>query len=366
MAMRRFIMFAVLASAGCEDSRPEPGFIPIDELRAAYRDAWCTYLVRCGELPDLATCAHAALHYWFPVSTQGVLAGRAKFDAAAAEQCFSQISTATCDRTDDDLRSTGNRSDSLPTAYPAVCNAIVRGLVKDGGLCSVSDECISGTCDRSSADCSSGCCIGRCASGRAPVPVGSACERGVDTCVDGVCTYPESSVVPMCAPHVRRGEVCRAGTWNECEPGLGCVTANGATTCEPLPTIGQLCPDGLCRDDGTTCGPAGTCVAVGLPGAACVTNSDCSDYYGCDDTGHCAPVEEFDACANTVHNSCFEAGQFCSNLRCARSVPAGGDCSGITGRRLGVCAGGGCWPDPRYPDDYRRGICGEISPAACY
>src|SRR5262245_8913026 len=167
LPVRWFLSIVTVLACVCSCDSLTPGMIPVDELRASFRDAWCSYLVRCGELPDLDTCARAGLHQPFPVNrghVAAVLVGRARFDAAAAEQCFAQIAAATCDRTDDDLRPNGDGTDSIfsATANPDVCAGIVRGMVADGGRCSVGGECASRKCDVLTGDCSGACCLGTC------------------------------------------------------------------------------------------------------------------------------------------------------------------------------------------------------------
>jgi len=349
--------------------------IPVDELRASFHDAWCSYLVRCGELPDLDTCARALLHQPFPVSrgdVAAVLVGRARFDAAAAEQCFARIAAATCDRTDDDLRPNGDGTDSVfsATANPDVCAGIVRGTVADGGRCSVGAECASRDCYTLLEDCSMACCIGTCGDTHAPLAPGEPCESNRDTCVDGFCAIPELFGTNRCATRVPQGGTCHAGAWDECEQGLACVTSTGfpMMTCQPLPTVGQPCPGGLCRDDGTVCHSSGVCAAAGLTGDACVNNLDCSAFYACDRTGHCAPVVAGAACSGGEHTSCFDDGMVC-DFTCMPLAPEGAPCGSQTGRQSRLCASGLCVPTEggSHGGDSRFGVCaGDAVAPACY
>jgi hypothetical protein len=129
------------------------------------------------------------------------------------------------------------------------------------------------------------------------------------------------------------------------------MQAGAIWTCEPLPAVGEPCPNGMCRDEGVGCNAAGVCAPVGLPGAPCTVAGDCSRFYRCDATGHCArgPIAG-EACTL----GCFDTDSYCIGQTCRLRLPDGAFCGSQLGRMNDVCQSGFCKsssPDPRL------GIC---------
>jgi hypothetical protein len=123
------------------------------------------------------------------------------------------------------------------------------------------------------------CCTGTCVRANPPAQRNEPCVTR--TCDIGLYCSP---AVKICGNLLLSGQECMAS--DECDYGLGC--AGTPKTCKPLPKLGEACPDNVCADVGAMCA-LGTCVAIGLPGAACTTGGDCSSYFTCDTTMHCAP-----------------------------------------------------------------------------
>ena len=85
-----------------------------------------------------------------------------------------------------------------------------------------------------------------------------------------------------CQPLGADGATCAAD--EQCGFGLACVTASPSLpgTCKPLGRTGAACVLGRCAELGATCNASNQCVAVGLPGATCAAQADCSVFAECD------------------------------------------------------------------------------------
>jgi hypothetical protein len=287
----------------------------------------------------MATCAMASVGTELPLdprAAQAVAAGTLVYDADAAQACFDTIALFTCDRTDAPGRPT---TASELGINPPACGTIVHGADPFGARCVIGDAC---TCEPGGAQ---------------PLALGDACDSN-DRCPDGAfCTNPATQTTMICAALLPRDAPCDAGADLECAVGLACVADRGVATCQPLPGLGEPCPHGRCRDEGVTCS-AGTCVAAGLDGAPCSAAADCSRFYACDATGHCAPGPRLgEAC--TFY--CFDPDAYC-DLKvgtCIARAPDGTPCGSQFGRNDNACRSRYCVPDA----DPRLGTCG--SPAAC-
>jgi hypothetical protein len=318
--MRR--SFAVIAVVGCGHTI-SPGGVSIDQIPTAYKRALCEFYARCGELPDIATCLDANLGvdiHVDPGMMAAIAQGRAFYDGVAVATCFDAIGARACD--------TSSQSARDADTFFVQCAPFVQGTVEAGGACALDAECVSLKCN--TLTCDGQCCAGTCVGGAPPafrVAIGGSCADG-STCADGAYCDTRDE---RCKAVLPAGAPCTDDF--QCDYELACF---GATpTCKPLPQRGALCPDGRCRDTGTRCS-AGTCVAVGLSGATCTSNADCSQYYVCDATNHCAEGPHVgESCANA---SCFDAGTFCSSTKtCEPLASDGSPCaSGLE------CASGAC------------------------
>ena len=159
-------------------------------------------------------------------------------------------------------------------------------LVPDGGTCTASTECASGSCSSStcvapvvpptptpvngpctsSVECATGLV---CSSSQCLVPPGGQCSVGT-ACTSGWCSTSGACLEPV-------GGACTYGT--ECSSGTcnagTCAQGGAGSPC----LIGPECLSG-------TCGATQTC-AIGGAGAPCAANGDCSSGI-CGSDGKCS------------------------------------------------------------------------------
>jgi hypothetical protein len=254
--MRASLAALALALIACGDDLPGLRF---EDFADAQRAAECTRDVACGLFADEATC----LAYFRARPDRDLAAavanGKVRYDAQRAEQCVDALATRGCDLT--------RRADRVVPA----CAQVLTGTLADGASCAFDDECGSGECD--APVCSPAtCCLGTCA---APL-ADHACRRDDQCGVDEFCGDDHG-----CHARALAGATCEADA--ACADGLGCIGATELMpgNCRELPHVGEPCPYLRCADLGAVCS-SGTCVAVGLPGAACATHTDCSPFALCD------------------------------------------------------------------------------------
>ena len=231
------------------------GGIDAKDYAQQLRDADCELRTRCGQFPDVASCAA-----YFTVGDEaGLLAaidhGVVNYDGDKAQECVNDIANQPCDETTMEAR-------TLPDA----CNHAVTGTVAVGGQCSQNTECQSAAC--SIPTCSQQCCIGTCVG--APVESGLGGPCATVACKPGlVCDNTKT-----CVNLFTEGMPCMLSS--DCAYGLAC-----AGFCKKAPKLGEPCPDMICAELGAYCSASGTCTALGLPGTACTNSSTCSSFYPC-------------------------------------------------------------------------------------
>lgn len=326
--MRHVVLLALaLTVTACpltdDDSGDGSSYVAIADMPAAYKEAYCTYLARCGLFPDKVTCVGAALAVVPTIDANlvaAVNAGRVRYNGSHVKQCFDSVADDTCDQTDANGR----------VRVPA-CGAYFEGTVAAGGECFVNQECISQQCVGSDTgtSCTRGTCIGNTPPGMEPIALGMSCSSNL-SCVDGAYCPIDTGV---CTPLLASGSPCTGS--EECGYGLGCAGPSGMRMCQPLPGVGEPCRFDLpCRDEGLNCDTSATtptCAQVGVQGAACTSSLQCSPYYRCDITaGTCTKGPSLDEpCA--AGSRCFDAGTFCDSttLTCvvvkADGQPCGSD-----------------------------------------
>lgn len=310
--MRRWALAVVVLCACGGDA------ISLQDYPAAFKDAYCRYLTRCGAFPDVETCQRANIGFNLHIDASSQAAvdmGTVLFDGETAAKCLDELGSQTCDQTDASGRS-----------YPEACNDLVQGTVAAGGACAFSEECTSRRCDIPA--CTMACCQGTC-TGDAPPPPGgpgTACTLSSD-CQSG--TFCDFTATPTtCTLLKTAGATCQST--NECAYGLGCAGTT-TRTCKELPALGEPCPDGVCRDAGNYCSSAGTCAKIGLSGASCTDSEECSPFYPCDPaTRQCTQGPGVgEPCP--MGTRCFDADAFCDTAAatptCAVLRPDGGACA---------------------------------------
>lgn len=306
-----------LVACGDDDSGNGGPYVGVDEIAAAYKQASCTYLVRCGAFPDQASCVDAAIGDGFFVDANVIAAiheGTISYNGNALAACFEAVAMRECDRTSISYRS-----------VPLVCSTYAHGTLPAGAECVLDQECISQQCAKESSEltCTHGTCIGDTAPTTSRLSIGSTCS-GLDQCVTTAYCSTETS---MCTKLAVAGAACSNS--DECDYGLACLGQTGARTCRAAPTEGQPCPDNACRDEGLYCDAAGTCTRWSLPPAACSSTLACSPYYPCDfNTGTCKRGPGLgEPCSSA--NRCFSAGTFCdtTTFTCVETKPDGAPCT---------------------------------------
>jgi hypothetical protein len=308
-------MCALVVLLGCSCS----GSISYQDAPEAMHRAICEWYVRCGEAPDLGTCLAANVTNWFSASTSdeaAIAMGKIKYSGDDMSQCVAEIANLSCDTTTQSYRAFVNS--------PA-CFAVEAGTVHAGGACATGGECISQNCDNPGCPFAAACCSGTCVGDTAPQlgAVGQPCgSLGQAPCVDGAfCSNNALNQGWDCVALAPAGSRCGA-TW-ECAYGLGCPTTT--QTCETLPTLGQACPGGVCRDFGTSC-MNGICTKVGGVGATCATDNDCEAIYRCGMGGTCEMLAALGA-ACTGFYDCADYNAHCATTGCQAPSANGATCA---------------------------------------
>lgn len=318
----RFALVLALAvtTAACgDDDGDGSGYIAVEDMPAAYKDAYCMFLARCGVFPDQATCVGASLAIvptLDPNVIAAVHAGRVIYNGNNVKECFDAVANDSCDQTDENGR-----------VRTSACGGYFKGTVAGGGDCFLDQECVSQQCSGGTTDglCARGTCIGDTAPVFEPDAIGMPCSSA--SCVDGAYCDTASGV---CTELRASGMSCTEST--ECGYGLACIGSTGARTCQPLPALGQPCRLDLpCRDEGQFCNTTtAVCTQVGLVGTACTSTQQCSPYYRCDLTaGACAQGPTLDQSCASV-GRCFDATTYCDSttLTCAAVKADGVACMG--------------------------------------
>jgi len=287
--MRPLIAVAALfAACGTSDS------LSLDDYPDAYRDSFCSFLVRCGDVENLDTCRRANLGtVHVNASARAAIAqGKVEYHGDVTRACLDAQAAISCDVTSESSR-----------VVPESCLQSTTGTLPADAVCALDAECRSSFC--AVPFCSMACCTGTCIGGAAPAraKLGESCDTA--SCEDAAFCDLDLAVCVALKPN---NASCSSPF--ECEFGLDCLPSG----CGALPGLGAAC-SGACRDVGTTCSQVtGTCVKVALAGEACSTSQDCSPLYACDATLHCSAGPALGAACNF--------GQRCAADQAFCDVPA--------------------------------------------
>jgi hypothetical protein len=261
--MRTVWVVVVAAASACGSPS-----IRIGELDVVAQAARCTRFVHCGLFGAADDC-DAYFRSLPPSSYEaGQTAGKITFDGTSAQKCEDALAAQGCDLTSRDVR-----------VRPEACTNMFHGKIGDGDTCSFDEECASSRCDF--PVCVSGsCCVGTCGEAHTGGRVGDSCARNVD-CIDGYCDVDHT-----CHGLGEAEAICLND--DQCGYDLACVSPSPSIpgNCKKLPHLGDLCPYQRCADLGTNCDASLHCVALGLPGAACAAQGDCSPFAECDVARH--------------------------------------------------------------------------------
>jgi hypothetical protein len=285
------------------------GSIPLNQLGPQVTAALCSYEVRCGVLPDLATC-EGAFQSDVTRLEADVQAGRVIYDGDKASSCLSSVAGEGCALSDDQAFGASD------------CRAVFQGTVAAGGHCAYDEHCVSQMCDTGLCDLGVQCCSGTClalvtAGGECGSAVAGVCAVGTTCVTDGTGHGTCQATSPIAG---------RCSNVGDCASGLDCaIDSNGIGTCVQLPGEGQPCDPmvGLCDKLGDFCDSVTQrCVPRLAPGASCPTGDECVLYAQCDQT----------------------------TMKCVATIPRGGACTG-NDRCLGTleCLNGVCAQRPAQP-----------------
>ncbi len=259
------VLSLVLAGAvvGCSS---DP--IPMEDFATRFADAYCSWEVRCGGIPDRETCAEGNLRGLLEASFEQAYAavegGRVVYDGAAARKCIERTESLGCEH---------------DANAQAECQAAWQGQIPEGEACSLDGECQTKNCILP-ASCQDSCCMGVC--GRGSASVDDACGDA-SSCVEGAYCDKASSI---CRPRGAEGSPCDSDS--SCQAHMYCDDdAPNPAVCRRLPYEGEPCPDWDCALRNNDCirqeDDTQVCVPVFEVGDACTTDSQCPGYADCID-----------------------------------------------------------------------------------
>ncbi len=244
--------------------------LPFEDFDDAVTAARCARFVRCGMFVDDAACDGFFRKRPDLDLELALKANVVGYSGPAAEECVDALASQSCDTSARDAR-----------LIPEACARVFIGTRAANDDCALDEECGSGSCVVPS--CGALCCRGTCSPNK--VQAGAACELDEECRTDLFCGRDGT-----CQSLVGEGDLCDAD--NECDYGLACIGPSDLMSgnCRAQPRLGEMCLYQRCADLNATCRDF-TCVALGLPGAACTTSDDCSDFAACDqDAGTCVEL----------------------------------------------------------------------------
>lgn len=266
--MNRHFLTAVLLLVAGVTMGCSADSIPMEDFATRFADAYCSWEVRCGGIPDRETCAEGNLRGLMEASFKpayaAIEAGRVVYDGDAARECIEGTEALGCEW------DVSNRAD---------CEAAFQGQIPEGEACSFDGECRTKNCVLP-AGCEDSCCMGLC--GRGSAVVDKACGDGI-SCVEGAYCDKTSST---CRPRKGEGSLCDSDS--SCQPHMYCDDdAPDPAVCRLLPYEGESCPDYDCALRNNDCirqeDDTYVCVPVFDIGHACTSASQCPGYADCVD-----------------------------------------------------------------------------------
>jgi hypothetical protein len=378
------------ASTGGGAAGGGAGSVPLSGFCAAYAEASCDYLLRCGVVGDRDRCL-TSVAWTCPTeecptvrfARASVAAGRQAYDAGAAGECFAAARTRlACGR------------QVLLDADPS-CEAIFTGQVPTQGVCFNDEDCADDAfCSSDTKTCPSTCQPRRgvgatverrreCQSGLVdfntkcaePLGVGGDCLKGIcgpglscvvnaeggrcaplgglgatcqplgQGCAAGLVCVSSGQAAPTCQRPGSLGQSCSGNLLSDCQLDLSCGHGvDGGLTCEAARPAGAACrPDTLCAA-GTRCVTTadgdGTCEALGTLGSACRRSTDCGCglFCGGADGGTCTVRAGLGG--PCPHPPGATGGPECLGSECDQGCQAFLSC--VHGDAGGVCASTRC------------------------
>lgn len=308
------ILFCLAGLVSCGHDDQGSADLTVDQFAVATADVTCDNYVRCGRVPDRASCHLTPMSGWFPTLRNDMAAGQVEFDGHLARQCLTLL---TAELAGCPFHQVSSDADI------ATCEGVFTGHGSAGAPCFLDNECSPGlACAKSATVCSNQCCAGLCQARPAPIPVGGPCARG-DLCVTGgycqfagamgtcttatseagtPCTSAAACAAPLvCVPDYLRGRTTftasclrPVGTGGDCSDSSGNYCDDIRDHCDPasarcvrLAAVGDPCdPDSIdtCVYHSWCDARTKTCVARGDVGDACSTvlDVDCIETLSCD------------------------------------------------------------------------------------
>ncbi|MFZ5443852.1 MAG: Dickkopf N-terminal cysteine-rich domain-containing protein [Myxococcota bacterium] len=280
---------------------PADGGLSTTEACRALNTARCAYLARCG-LIDPAAMSHEACVAAFEASWCGpatwpphVAAGALRYDGVKAVSCAEAFATQAC-----------AEWETLPDS----CTSFLKPRAQLGQPCYDGyTECTDGVCRGST-------CPRTC---QPRALLDELCTRDADCRTGLFCRFASLIATSgTCTAYSGVGGSCDGA--NRCLDGLRCV----ALQCQPLPTAGLPCLDGLCSEQAfcdVRAADGGLCSVRKQNGALCA-GDECEAELFCEPiTSRCQPLllSSGDTC--TLQQQC----------------PDGQVCVGATPTMPGVC-----------------------------
>lgn len=293
------------------------GSVDLEDLPAELESSQCEAAVRCGGMPDDATCAASVEFDGIDVATTeaAVEAGTIKYDGDEARKCVDQFASNDC------------TFPGLHSQDDSPCDRMFTGTIAVGSACNIDLEC-EGTafcaafdpaCDPNVA-----CCAGTCTAGITIVPLGEACsaQQGLFCEANTFCKVGADSAV--CSALGKEGDGCDA--LDGCEDPLYCNLHAGGepAVCTKPPGKGADCNiDDLipCGDAREFCDAAtAKCVARLDIGQACAPGTRCVGFAACVSGTCVADPKAGETCVDRVEPLCLGTME-CANGVCALPPP---------------------------------------------
>jgi hypothetical protein len=271
-------------AVGCggSDTEAPGGGIKIEDYEQKFDDTLCGYLVKCGQMPDAASCKkYQAPDADVAQAVASVVFGDLGYDSNAAQACITAFQGSACETV---------YGYGLPKAVKDACDKVFTNKHPNGGTCFVGLECASGKC-KPAASCADACCLGTCDDLGNDIPLDGMCGTGDKSCTTG--TYCDKTT-GKCTKLKDANESC--GQENACLPGLAC-DVGGAGVCFQAAKSGSKCNPALkvdpCASTNEYCSPdTSNCVAAPQPGQPCTAAGGCArDGYCVGGTCKLLPIE---------------------------------------------------------------------------
>lgn len=206
-----------------------------------YEAALCEWATSCRVFEKTKQCREALV--WeefgrFGYMAEAIAAGRARFDADAAERCFAALEALPC---------TAGALEALLfqdglAAAPDACQDVYIGTIGNYEPCMHSGEC-AGDAVCGFPPCDEACCEGSCRQLGGGAAIGEPCGGSCDE--DGYCARdPETGAFTVCVARGGAGAACEA-SW-ACEEPLYCRFEDGRGRCEARLGVGARCTSEGC------------------------------------------------------------------------------------------------------------------------